>query len=80
MRLKTAVASVCRPIVVVIGAHAEVVSVELEGLPITVAYNTDWTRGIGSACLHLRVPGCVDRGLRPFIEPLAGLGWGQIAC
>src|SRR2546422_2354608 len=33
-----------------------------------------------SACLHLRVLGCVDRGLRPFIEPLAGLGWGQTAC
>src|SRR5437660_9613684 len=24
--------------------------------------------------------GCVDRGLRPFIEPLAGPGWCQTAC
>ena len=47
--VETAVASMCRPIVVVIGAHAEVVSVELEGLPITAAYNTDWARGIGSS-------------------------------
>src|SRR5437870_7164102 len=47
--VETAAASLCRPIVVVIGAHAEAVSVELEGLPVTVAYNTDWARGIGSS-------------------------------
>ena len=57
----TAAASVCRPIVVVIGAHAEVLSVELEGLPVTVAYNTDWARGIGSSlCVAIRSVGAID--------------------
>jgi len=47
--VETAAASVCRPIVVVTGAHAELMCVELEALPVTVAYNTDWASGIGSS-------------------------------
>jgi len=59
--VQTAAASACRPIVVVIGAHAEVVSVELEALPVTVAYNRDWRRGIGSSLgVAIRSLGAID--------------------
>jgi molybdenum cofactor cytidylyltransferase len=59
--VETAVASVCRPIVVVIGAHAEVVSDELKDLPVTVVCNTDWIRGIGSSLgVAIRSLGAID--------------------
>jgi molybdenum cofactor cytidylyltransferase len=46
----------------VTGAYAELVSVELEALPVTVAYNTDWASGIGSSLrVAIRTLGAVDR-------------------
>ena len=45
----TAVASLCRPILVVIGARAELVGAELQSLPVMVAYNPEWASGIGSS-------------------------------
>ena len=47
--VETGVASMCRPIVVVIGAYAEVVTRELHSLPVTIAYNQEWASGIGSS-------------------------------
>jgi molybdenum cofactor cytidylyltransferase len=47
--VETAVASMCRPILVVIGAHAELVSLELQSLPVLIAYNPEWATGIGSS-------------------------------
>lgn len=39
----------CRPVVVVIGAHAELVKNELEDLPVLVAENREWKNGMGSS-------------------------------
>jgi len=59
--VETAAASVCQPIVVVTGAYAELVSVELEALPVTVAHNTDWASGIGSSLrVAIRTLGAVN--------------------
>ena len=47
--VETALASICRPILVVIGAHAELMSLELRSLPVLIAYNPEWESGIGSS-------------------------------
>jgi molybdenum cofactor cytidylyltransferase len=46
--VETGVASARRPIVVVIGAYAEVVRHELHSLPVTIVYNQNWASGMGS--------------------------------
>jgi molybdenum cofactor cytidylyltransferase len=59
--VETAVASMCRPILVVIGAHAELVSLELQSLPVLIAYNSEWTSGIGSSLrLAIQTLGAID--------------------
>ena len=45
----TALASVCRPVVVVLGAKAEELQTELAGLDVTIVNNTQWQRGLGSS-------------------------------
>jgi len=45
----TALASVCHPIVVVTGAHAELVKKELKYLPVSVADNIEWNKGMSSS-------------------------------
>jgi molybdenum cofactor cytidylyltransferase len=58
---ETAVASVCRPILVVIGANAELVSVELQSLPVLIAYNPEWASGIGSSLrVAIETLGAID--------------------
>jgi len=47
--VESALTSVCRPIVVVIGAHAELVKNELEHLPVLVADNAEWQKGMSSS-------------------------------
>ncbi len=47
--VESALTSVCRPIVVVIGAHAELVKNELEHLPVLVADNAEWQQGMSSS-------------------------------
>jgi molybdenum cofactor cytidylyltransferase len=47
--VESALASVCRPIVVVIGAHAELLKKELEHLPVLVANNGEWQKGMSSS-------------------------------
>ena len=45
----TALASACHPVVVVIGAHAELMKKELECLPVSVVDNSEWNKGISSS-------------------------------
>ena len=47
--VETALASVCGPVVVVIGAHAELVRREVEELPVLVAENREWEKGMSSS-------------------------------
>src|ERR1044072_2121654 len=47
--VETALASVCGPVVVVIGAHAELVRREVEELPVLVAENRELEKGIRSS-------------------------------
>ena len=47
--VEAALTSVCRPVVVVIGAHAELVMSELETLPVLVAENQGWEEGMSSS-------------------------------
>ncbi len=47
--VETAVESRCRPIVVVIGAHAELVRHELDGVPVAIAQNSAWECGMSSS-------------------------------
>ena len=49
---QTAVASACRPIVVVLGASMEACLAELEDLPVSPVENADWEEGM-SASLRL---------------------------
>jgi len=46
---ESAVASHCRPIVVVLGAHAEECDCELRNLPVSIVINTDWMEGMGAS-------------------------------
>ncbi len=46
---ETALASACRPVVVVLGASAEAVEVELAGLPVTITINPEWQTGLASS-------------------------------
>jgi molybdenum cofactor cytidylyltransferase len=46
---ETAVASVCRPVVVVLGASADRLQTELRELPVLVALNPSWVEGMASS-------------------------------
>ncbi|MGA2556068.1 MAG: nucleotidyltransferase family protein [Verrucomicrobiota bacterium] len=46
---ETALASSCRPVVVVLGAFADRLGRELSGLPVTIAMNPQWQEGISSS-------------------------------
>jgi molybdenum cofactor cytidylyltransferase len=61
---EVAVGSVCRPIVVVLGAHAPQLEAELRGLPVHVAENQEWARGMATS-LHrgLETLAAIDGGI-----------------
>ncbi len=44
-----ALGSSCRPVVVVLGAHAEAIRPELEGLPVQVVQNGRWAEGLSTS-------------------------------
>jgi molybdenum cofactor cytidylyltransferase len=44
-----AIASVCHPIIVVLGAYYKKISHELKSLPVQIVENTEWTTGMGSS-------------------------------
>ena len=46
---ETALASDCRPIIVVLGAHAGLLLPEVENLPVRCVVNSDWMQGMGSS-------------------------------
>ncbi|MDB6068378.1 MAG: 4-diphosphocytidyl-2C-methyl-D-erythritol synthase [Pedosphaera sp.] len=46
---ETALESVCRPVVVVLGAKAERLEAELNGLAVKVVNNPEWVSGMGSS-------------------------------
>jgi molybdenum cofactor cytidylyltransferase len=46
---ETALASVCRPVVAVLGAKADQMRLELAGLDVTVVNNPQWQTGIASS-------------------------------
>ena len=52
---EAAVESVCRPVLVVLGAEAERMRPELDGLPVQIFENVDWAQGMASSlCAGLR--------------------------
>lgn len=46
---ETALASICRPIIVVLGANAAQIQLELEGLPVRSVVNPRWGEGMASS-------------------------------
>jgi molybdenum cofactor cytidylyltransferase len=46
---RTALASQCRPVVVVTGAHRDRVEAEIADLPLAVAFNEQWATGMASS-------------------------------
>src|SRR5262249_31770573 len=47
--VQTALSSVCRPVAVVLGAHFEMVTDKLNGLPIEIVKNEAWRDGMSSS-------------------------------
>jgi molybdenum cofactor cytidylyltransferase len=46
---KTALATRCRPVVIVLGAEEEKLRTEIENLPLTIEVNKNWKEGLGSS-------------------------------
>ncbi len=46
---ETALASKCRPVVVVLGAEAEACAAVLQGLPVRLVFNEGWKEGLASS-------------------------------
>lgn len=48
---QSAIASGCGPILVVLGANAELIRAELEDLPVHLAFNSDWQTGLAGSII-----------------------------
>ena len=46
---RTALASLCRPVIVVLGAHRESVESEIADLPLEIVFNEGWAMGMGAS-------------------------------
>ncbi|HEX2269158.1 MAG TPA: nucleotidyltransferase family protein [Pyrinomonadaceae bacterium] len=46
---RTALASLCRPVIVVLGAHRERVESEVADLPLEIVFNEEWAMGMGTS-------------------------------
>ena len=44
-----ALAASCRPVIVVLGAYADSLCAELQGLPVRIVENREWEQGMGSS-------------------------------
>lgn len=66
----TALASVCRPVIVVLGANAGVVSQALRDLPVETVENPRWDEGMGTS-IQTGVHAAADRELDGVILALA---------
>lgn len=51
-RAVLAAVDACRHVIVVTGAHADAVTASIAQLPVTISFNPDWQRGIGSSIAH----------------------------
>jgi molybdenum cofactor cytidylyltransferase len=47
--VETAVESVCKPVIVVLGANFEMTNAEIEDLPVEIVFNEDWQSGLSSS-------------------------------
>jgi len=47
--IETAVASVCEPVIVVLGANAEIIEPTIKNYEVNIVYNADWNEGMSSA-------------------------------
>lgn len=47
--IETALASVCRPVLTILGANAEMIRPTIEKLPVHVLYNNNWQEGMASS-------------------------------
>lgn len=47
--IEVAIASVCRPIVVVLGAYAQLIRPEISQLPVQIVENLQWNQGMSSS-------------------------------
>jgi molybdenum cofactor cytidylyltransferase len=47
--IETALASVCRPVIVILGANTEVIRPTIETQPVHIFHNKDWKEGIASS-------------------------------
>jgi molybdenum cofactor cytidylyltransferase len=49
---ETALASICEPVLVVLGAAGDLLEPQLAGLPVMLSHNPDWSLGMGSSIRH----------------------------
>ncbi|MBW4889070.1 nucleotidyltransferase family protein [Mucilaginibacter sp. HMF5004] len=47
--MHTALSSVCKPVVVVLGAYADEISREIKSEPVTIIHNQEWQEGMASS-------------------------------
>jgi len=47
--IKTALATTCRPVIVVLGGNANLIKPTIEDLPVTIVYNEEWRDGMASS-------------------------------
>jgi molybdenum cofactor cytidylyltransferase len=47
--IETALASVCRPVFVILGANSEVILPTIENKPVNIIHNPDWQEGMASS-------------------------------
>jgi molybdenum cofactor cytidylyltransferase len=47
--VSTAIASVCRPIIVVTGAHADLMNVDVSNKEVSIIFNANWEEGMASS-------------------------------
>ncbi len=47
--VETALDTTCRPVVIVLGANAEEIQPEIEGLPVQIVQNPHWAEGLSSS-------------------------------
>lgn len=46
---EVAIASICRPIVVVLGAYGDRIKSEIDNLPVCICQNPNWQKGMGAS-------------------------------
>ena len=47
--IETAISSVCRQVIVVLGANVDVIRPTIESKPVNIIYNADWEEGMASS-------------------------------